>query len=284
MAEDAQRQMGAFLRRKREALAPELNGLPRTTRTRTPGLRREDVAEMAGISTIWYSKIERGKADGISREALLSLARALRLDETERQYVMTLAGMEAAPLRDPCMHVNRDSLRLLGRLDPLPAILINDYFDILAANRAYEAMCGLALAALPQTDRNYIGLMLTDPTWRSFLQVEDDAVLESRLARLVGTLRGISAGRPGDPTLAARVAGFRALSPAFVRCWDSETVARPEAVLFSFTHAVLGPVVLKKQIWLNFNGETSGRLNVYHPQDDGDFTRLARVIGMPPTA
>jgi hypothetical protein len=144
-------------------------------------------------------------------------------------------------------------------------------------------MCGLSLATLPPAERNYIGLLLTDPVWRRFLQLEDDAALESRLARLVGTLRGVSAARPSDPTLAARIAGFRALSPIFVRCWDSEAVTRPEEALFSFTHAVLGPIVLKKQIWLNCNGETSGRLNVYHPQTENDFARLASVSGMPST-
>jgi transcriptional regulator with XRE-family HTH domain len=279
MPEDAQRQIGVFLRRKRESLAPELAGLSRAARARTPGLRREDVAAMAGISTVWYSKIERGRADGISREVLLSLARALRLDETERQYLMTLARMETLRVRTPCMHVSRDTLRLLGRLDPLPAILINDYFDILAANRAYEAMCGLSFEALPDADRNYVGLILTDPVWRRFLMVEDEAVLESRLGRIVGTLRGVSAARPGDRVLTARIERFRTMSPAFARCWDSEAVARPEELHFSFSHAVLGPITLRKQIWLNFNGETSGRLNVYHPLDEDGFARLDTLDG-----
>lgn len=281
MLDDTQQQIGAFLRRKRESLEPELAGLTRTARTRTPGLRREDVADIAGISTVWYSKIERGKACGISREVLVSLARALRLDETERHYVMTLAGMDVAPVRDPCRHVTPDTARILGRLDPLPAIVMNDYFDIIAVNRAYEAMCGVCLADLPPAERNYVALMVTVPAWRRFLQLNDETALENRLARLVGTLRGVSAARPGDPTLAARIAWFRGLSPVFVRCWDREAVARPEELLFSFTHAVLGPVSLKKQIWLNCNGETSGRLNVYHPQDDDTYARLASVTGEP---
>lgn len=276
MPEDAQERIGAFLRRKRESLAPEVAGLARTPRARTPGLRREDVADMAGISTVWYAKIERGKADGISREVITALAAALRLDETERQYVMTLAGLDTAPVRDPCLHVNRDTLRLIGRLDPLPAIVINDYFDIIATNCAYEAMCGVDLAALPQTERNYIALTLTDPAWQRFLQVEDESVREGRLMRLVGTLRGVGARRPGDAMLAARIDRLRALSPAFVRAWDREMIAEPEEMLFSVRHAVLGPMTLRKQIWLNCNGETSGRLNVYHPKDDADFARLAQ--------
>jgi len=278
MQEDAQRRIGSFLRRKRESLAPELAGLSRTSRARTPGLRREDVAAMAGISTVWYSKIERGKAEGISREALLALAGALRLDDTERQYLMTLARMEATPPRDPCMWVNQDTVRVLGRLDPLPAFVMNDYYDILALNRAYESMCGVELRTLPEDGRNYIELMLTDPAWRRFLQVEDPVVLEARLVRLVGALRGVSAARPGDPALDARIRRFHALSPIFTRCWDSQTVARPEEVRFTFTHAVLGSIVLRKQIWSNCNGETSGRLNVYHPLNKDDFERLVRAM------
>ena len=189
MPEDVQGRIGAFLRRKRESLAPEIAGLSRTPRARTPGLRREDVADMAGISTVWYAKIERGKAYGISREVIAALTAALRLDETERQYVMTLAGLDTAPVRDPCLHVNNDTLRLIRRLDPLPAIVINDYFDIIATNRAYEPMCGRYLAAQPQTERNYIALMLTDPAWQRFLQMEDESVREGRLLRLVGARR-----------------------------------------------------------------------------------------------
>jgi len=277
MSEDAQRQIGTFLRRKRESLAPELVGLPKTPRTRTPGLRREDVAALAGISTVWYSKIERGKAGGISREALQALVRALRLDETERQYLLTLAGLKSAPVHDPCKRVNRDTLRLLDRIDPLPAFMINDYFDILAANRAYATMCGLDLETFPKAERNYIGLMLTEAAWRRFLQADDAEALENRLMRLVGTLRRARAARPGDPTMAERIDRFREISPIFRRCWENESVARPEAALFSFTHARLGPIVLRKQIWLNFNGETSGQLNVYHPLDEDDFARLAHV-------
>ena len=279
MTMDAQKQIGAFLRRKREALAPELYGLSKTSRARTPGLRREDVAEMAGISTVWYSKIERGKAGGISREALLSLARTLQFDETERNYVMTLAGIETtSSLPGPCVRVSEDTSRLLGQLNPLPSFLINDYFDILATNTAYDVMCGVVLNDLSGEDRNYIGLILTNPTWRQFLQLEDDAVMEERLGRLVGTLRSMSAGRPGDATLKNRIAWLRDLSPVFARCWDREIVARREEALFSFTHARLGNITLKKQIWLNFSGETSGQLNVYHPQNEDDFNRLTEVI------
>lgn len=277
MLDEAQKQIGAFLRRKRESLAPEIAGLSRTSRARTPGLRREDVADMAGISTVWYAKIERGRADGISREVLEALATTLRFDATERQYVMTLAGLDTSPVRDPCRHVNPDTLRLIGRLNPLPAIVINDYFDIIAANAAYEAMCGLQFADLPPAERNYLALTLTDPVWQRFLMVEAAANLERRLQRLVGMLRGVGARRPQDATLAARIAGFRAMSPAFDLAWSRETVAQPEEVLFSFLHARLGPITLKKQIWHNCNGETSGRLNVYHPREDADYDRLASV-------
>ncbi|OKH86859.1 helix-turn-helix transcriptional regulator [Thalassospira sp. TSL5-1] len=279
MMQDAQKQIGAFLRSKREALAPELYGLSRPSRARTPGLRREDVAEMAGISTVWYSKIERGKAGGISREALNSLANALQFDETERHYVMALAGIEASTsLPGPCVRVSQDTTRLLVKLNPLPAILINDYFDILATNAAYDVMCGVVLGNLPREDCNYVGLILTNPAWRRFLQLIDDRMVEERVARLVGTLRGMSAGRPGDTTLEKRIAWLRELSPIFARCWERKNVARREEALFSFTHATLGPITLKKQIWLNCSGETSGQLNVYHPQNENDYNHLAKAV------
>lgn len=284
MSTDAQVRVGAFLRKKRESLTPELIGLARGARSRTPGLRREDVAELARISAVWYSKIERGKAGRVSRELLLTLMEGLRLDESERRYVMTLAGMDVATVthRDPCLRVSKETQRVLDRLDPLPAVLLNGYFDIVGWNAAYETMSGLPLSGLPAEARNSIALLLTDPAWRTFQGADDDARLRALLGRMTGTLRGYAAARPRDPDLAARIDRFCALSPVFVECWESQTVARPEETPFTFQHAVLGPIVLRKQIWVNSNGEASGRLNVYHPCDDGDLDRLTALSAARP--
>lgn len=274
---ETQKRIGTFLRRKREGLAPEDVDLVRPSRTRTPGLRREDVADMAGVSTVWYSKIERGQAEGVSYETLLALSRALRLKPPEHQYLMTLAQRPAVRLSGLGTEIGDDTRRLLDRLDPLPAIVMNDYLDILATNRSYRVMCGIDLDALPREERNDIGLMLSSPAWRRFLQAEDAGAREKKLARMIGVLRGISATRPDDREMKSRIHNFLDRSEEFSRLWKNEIVTQPEEIDFHFMHAVIGPIVLRKQIWLNTSGEATFRLNVYNPLDsltDGSLSAV----------
>ncbi|ELR64411.1 helix-turn-helix domain protein [Photobacterium marinum] len=270
--------IGDFLRRKRESLSPEVMGLPKPPRTRTPGLRREDVAAIAGISTVWYSKIERGKAGGISHEALTALSKALRLSPSEKQYLKTLATQEDDVAKQPCMNITSESQRLLTKLNPLPALLINDYFDIIETNQSFNRMCGLDINALPEEERNYIYLTITNPTWQRFLQVSDDKDLAAQLTRMAGFLRSVTASRPNDLTLKARVSRFKELSEVFSYFWNRNTVQQPEQLHSTFAHAELGLITLNKQIWWNFNGDISGRLNIYHSVNEEDYKRLESVI------
>lgn len=275
--EDTQKRLGSFLRRKREGLSPEDAGLTRPPRMRTPGLRREDVAAMAGISTVWYSKIERGQAIGISREALQAISRVLRLQPAEHRYLMTLAKQPTPSTSTPCLMIGSHTRRLLDRIDPMPAIVTNDYYDILAANRAYSLMCGIDLNEVPPRERNYIGLAFSSPAWRCFLRMDDADVEGIKLARMVGSLRGISANRSGDSLMAARISELKAQSKEFASLWDSEVVTQPEASDHALLHAQLGPIILRKQIWQSIGGETSGRLNIYNPVNDEDCRRLEEV-------
>lgn len=275
--EDTQKRLGSFLRRKREGLSPEDIGLTRPPRRRTPGLRREDVAAMAGISTVWYSKIERGQAIGISREALQAISRVLRLQPPEHRYLMTLAKQPTPSTSTPCLMIGSHTRRLLDRIDPMPAIVTNDYYDILAANRAYSLMCGIDLDAVPPRERNYIGLAFSSPAWRRFLRMDDVEVGNIKLARMVGSLRGISANRPGDSLMSARIRELKAQSKEFSSLWDSEVVNQSEASDHALLHAKLGPIILRKQIWQSIGGETSGRLNVYNPLNDEDCRRLEDI-------
>ncbi|MFM2485533.1 helix-turn-helix domain-containing protein [Celerinatantimonas yamalensis] len=278
MQHDHWQLIGAFLRRKRESLTPEIVGLTKPARMRTPGLRREDVAAIAGISTVWYSKIERGKVTGISQDALTRLADALALSTTERQYIRSLLTKEPRDEREPCRHISRQSQRLLSQLNPLPALFINDYFDIVDSNRAFHLMCGVDLSQLELNDRNYIYLTITNATWQQFLPVSDEQSLYNRLLVMAGLLRGFWATRTHDCVLQKRVKRFQELSPLFARAWASLAMHPVEQLEFEFRHAQLGRLTLTKQIWSSYSGETSGRLNVYHPHTERDYQLLSALM------
>lgn len=278
---ETQRLIGTFLRRKREGLLPEDVGLTRQPRARTPGLRREDVAAMAGISSVWYSKIERGQVDGISHGVLLALSHALRLTTPEHQYLINLVQQHAVHPLNVCLEIGDDSKRLIRQLNPLPAILMNDYFDILAVNDAYSIMCGLDINLFPQEERNYISLLLSSDIFQRFLQAEGNHKRGLILTRIVGAFRAFSAAHPGDINMVNKIRYFLGWSDEFSKLWESEIVTQPEETDYHFTHAVLGSIVLRKQIWLNYSGGVTSRLNVFNPLDESVYRNLINLTTQP---
>ncbi|KJG36197.1 DNA-binding protein [Photobacterium angustum] len=278
MANNNYQTIGDFLRRKRESLAPETVGLPTPARSRTPGLRREDVADLAGLSTVWYSKIERGKANGISDITLAALSDALRLDASEKKYIKTLVTQQHYIPSEPCLEISPQTSRLLNQLDPMPAIVINDYFDILACNQSYTRMCGVDINALSKEERNYVYLMITHPEWQRFLQINDSNALDINLQRVAALLRTMSASRTDDYILKQRVERFQSISEAFGDFWNEKSVRYCNEAEFEFLHAELGLISFKKQIWWNFSDNTCGRLVVYHAQSEENYQSLAGIL------
>ncbi|MCL9782474.1 helix-turn-helix transcriptional regulator [Vibrio sp. S4M6] len=277
MANTNYQMIGDFLRRKRESIAPEEMGLPTPLRRRTPGLRREDVAHLAGMSTVWYSKIERGKAAGISDIALMALGDALRLNPSEKQYIKTLATQQYSIPSEACFQISTESKRLLDQLDPLPALVINDYFDILACNQSYKRMCGIDLSMLPLEERNYVYLTITHAKWQKFMQINDSNSLDENLQRMAAILRAMSAPKTDDQILKQRIKRFQGISDAFSDFWSEKSVRYCEEAEFEFCHAELDLMIFKKQIWWNFSGNTSGRMIVYHPRTDVEHQKLAGI-------
>ncbi|CAG8999484.1 MAG: hypothetical protein CENE_01458 [Candidatus Celerinatantimonas neptuna] len=280
MSTDNLELIGDFLRRKRESLTPEMMGLPKPLRTRTPGLRREDVASLAGISAVWYSKIERGKATGISSQVLSALGDALRLSQSERKYLYQLSTHQKVGMKEPCRHASFEGQQLLHVLNPLPGLLMNDYFDIIMSNQSFNQMCGFDLNALPEEQRNYIYLTITNSRWQHFLQIDDNKTLAHHLTRQAGFLRNVMGARPDDHCLKVLVNRFRSLLPAFAKAWEKNTVQQhPDQMIFTFTHAQLGEMTFKKQNWWNcYNGHSSGRLSIYHTQSEGDYHKMLGVM------
>ena len=132
---ERRKQLGAFLRARRERVTPEQVGLPPLGRRRTPGLRREEVAQLSGIGTTWYTWLEQGRATGVSDQVLEAVARVLRMTEAERNHLFVLA--DRAPSKAaPLMALRPEHTALLEQLLPFPAAVQTDAYEIVASNRA----------------------------------------------------------------------------------------------------------------------------------------------------
>ncbi|KYQ97214.1 DNA-binding protein [Serratia plymuthica] len=278
MRQDNLKLMGDFLRAKRESVSPEMIGLTKPSRSRTRGLRRDDVAYLSGISTIWYSKIERGQVAGISPQVLVSISKTLRLTKLEYDYLCNLISPRKITQKDPCRTVSEHTSQLLLQLNPLPSLLMNDYLDIITCNSAFDLMVGFSLDSLPLTEKNYLCLTIGNSAWQKFLCIDDDDKLDIQITRMAGFLRDTLARLPDDEILKQKIDSFRELSQAFDKAWADNAVLQPEGVLYVYNHAELGKISLDKQLWWNFSGDSSSRLNIYHPQDEVDRQRLLQIM------
>src|ERR1700733_3903310 len=205
-AELRRRELGAFLRDRRERIAPQQVGLTPMGRRRTPGLRREELAQLAGVGVTWYTWLEQGRDINVSPQVLEAVCRTLMLDPHERSHVMTLAGFGEHRLAKECQAISPAVQAMLDALVPVPALVQNARFDVLAYNGVYGRLFG-DLDAMPLEDRNTLWLAFTHPAWRSGM-VE----WEHMAHRLVAQYRLAVADHGGEP--AWRGGGGPARAPA----------------------------------------------------------------------
>lgn len=234
------RELGAALRLWRERIPPAEVGLPAGPRRRTPGLRREEVAQLAGMSVDYLTRLEQGRGPHASGPVLASLARALRLTAAERDHLFVLAGASPPMPGRIGDTVKPSVLRLMDRFTDLPALVFNARLDILAWNPMAAALFG-DFSALPLAERNI--------AWQRFVAHADrtavDAAKRAELdLGLVGLLRDASARYPDDPGLRRLVRGLRAASPDFDRMWARRPVGRRMDDRKRFAHPELGVVEL----------------------------------------
>lgn len=222
MLEDVDRvELGRTLRTWRERLRPADLGLPAGTRRRTPGLRREEVAQVAGISVDYLTRLEQGRGPHPSDAVLGALGRALRLSTDERDHLFTLGGVRPPAPGTISAEPRPSLLRLMDRLTDLPVLLFNARMDVLAWNAMAAALLG-DLSAVPPAERNMAWLAFLGPGSRV---VTNDAAERDRLDRaLVSDLRGSSARYPDDPGLQRLIATLEKGSERFARMWAERTV------------------------------------------------------------
>jgi transcriptional regulator with XRE-family HTH domain len=268
------RALATFLRSRRERITPEQVGLPLGGRRRTPGLRREEVAQLAGVGVTWYTWLEQGRDINVSEQVLDAIAGTLHLDPIERAHLYTLAGAGEPRIDQQCRAIS-DPLRLMLRqLEPFPASIQNARTDILAYNRSYDALMS-GISQFPHEERNALTLAFTDPTWRKSIVDWEDAG-----PRLVSTFRAAMAAHIAEPSWKSLVKRLRAESPEFDALWDQHEISSPENRTKRFLHPVLGLLRLDyTHLWLGPRSELV--LKSYTPADPDTAAKLAELTDLP---
>jgi transcriptional regulator with XRE-family HTH domain len=272
---DVTHELAAFLRARRERLSPADVSLPdRGRRRRTPGLRREEVAELAGVSTDYVVRLEQGRGLRPSPEVLDALADALRLDRDERAYLFDLVGHRSTGTAAPASEAGAPAAALAGLvedLSPLPAMLVDHRFDILAWN---AEMAGLMtdFAELPAEQRNIMWLCLLHPEFREFYVDREKAIREG-----IADLRAAWAARPDDAALGALLATLRQ-SDEFTRYWAQRDVRVNGRGVKRLCHRTLGRLDIQYEALVPLQNPDH-RLIVYRAADAASrpaFDVLAR--------
>jgi transcriptional regulator with XRE-family HTH domain len=264
------RELGAFLRSRRERIGPEQVGLPEAGRRRTPGLRREEIAQVANVGVTWYTWLEQGRDINVSLQVLDALARGLRLDPVEHGHLLRLAGYPFDQTSEPCDVVPESVYRVLDQLDPAPASLQNRRCDLLAYNTTYGLLFP-ELADMPVENRNTLWLIFTHPAWRASLIDRDET-----LPRLVAQFRNEFAENPHDPAWTYLVHRLQKSSPEFCELWERHDVARPSRGSKRVLHPEVG---LLRFDFVNFwlCQRLGHRLLTYLPADDDTRDRIERL-------
>jgi transcriptional regulator with XRE-family HTH domain len=273
-------ELADFLRRSRERLRPHEVGLPGGPRRRTPGLRREEVSQLAGISADYLMRLEQRRSPQPSTQVLTALARALRLTDDERAHLYVLAGHRPPAGRLAGSHVRPGLLHLLDQLTATPAQILTDLGDVLAQNAMayglFGGPCSLRQHDCRQ-DHNVVWQWFNDPAVR---RAYPDDEQDQQGHRLVAELRAAVARRGYDADSAALVDRLSATSEEFVALWQLHEVTVPRYSRMRVLHPTIGPIVLDCEVLLTPSEDQ--RLLIYTAPpgtSDIDHLDLLRVVG-----
>jgi transcriptional regulator with XRE-family HTH domain len=269
-------ELSAFLRSRRERVTPEQAGLAPGLRRRTPGLRREEVAQLAGVGVTWYTWLEQGRPINASVQVLAAVARTLRLDQAEQEHLYRLADVPdaAAAAGGPgatCEQVTPDVQGILDGLVPLVACVLNERFDLLAWNAAYAALWP-GMVAAPPSERNTLWQCFTHP-----LCCHPFVNRDEHLSMMVAHFRGAYGRHVGEPAWTGFVRRLQTVSPYFARLWAEHEVANPAAYLKVFRHPAHERLVLNTTS-LAVLAAPCTRVVVYTPADETGRVAIDRLL------
>ncbi|MEU0964921.1 helix-turn-helix transcriptional regulator [Streptomyces sp. NPDC005917] len=270
-------ELADFLRHARTRLDPTDVGLAPGARRRTPGLRREEVASLAGMSADYYTRLEQSRGPRPSRQMLTALARALRLTDDERDHLFHLTGEEPPRREAASTHVRPGLLLVLDRLHDTPALVTTDYAEVLAQNALSRALSGDILARPPR-ERNLLRRYFLHPASRDMFPPEDRP---ARAREQVANLRAVASGRPTDPVPASLVAELLAGSEEFARLWAEHEVAVRRASTKRFLHPSVGLLELDCEVLLNADTHQHLVIHTARPGTESyERLQLLRVVGL----
>jgi transcriptional regulator with XRE-family HTH domain len=260
-------ELGEFLKARRARLSPGDFGMAPGSRRRTPGLRREEVALLAGVGVTWYTWLEQGRQINASTQVLDAVASTLRLDRAEREHLYRLA--EATPLRTECAaRAVPDVIReIVDSLDPLPASLLNGRHDMLMSNSASEELFW-EWHTMPCVHKNTLWCCITEPTARGKFPEYD-----AHIRYLVARMRSAYSRHIGDPDWEEDIRRLASLSREFADLWARHEVADPEPRTLTYLHPQAGTLCLAVSE-LQVPAMPEARIVVYTPQDDQTRERM----------
>ncbi|NGO66868.1 helix-turn-helix transcriptional regulator [Streptomyces boncukensis] len=269
---DTTQEIAAFLRTRRERLDPRDFGLPsRRQSRRTPGLRREEVAELAGVSIDYIVRLEQARGLRPSVGVVEALAQALRLAPDERAYLFDLTRQRRPEADGPATAPAPQLAHLVADLSPLPAMLMNHRFDILAWNREMTRLLQVDFDTLPAPRRNAMWLCLMHPRIREFYLDREQVVRDG-----VAHLRSAWAAHPEDRALGGLIAEFTAHDEDFARLWAARDVKVNGRGHKAMRHPDVGEIAVHFEVLMPLQ-DTDQRLMVCRAADDRSRTALDRL-------
>jgi transcriptional regulator with XRE-family HTH domain len=255
-------ELAAFLRTRRERIRPEDVGLPPGHRRRTAGLRREEVAQLAGVGVTWYTWLEQGRPINASSQVLDAIARTLRLDPVERTHLYRLADVPGSDQLATCTDcpLPAEVQQVLDAFSAVPACVVNERFDLLAWNAMYATVLPRAVSA-PVGERNTLLSAITAPPCCNALG-DPEVMCEV----MIGHLRANYGKHIGDPAWTHFIRRLEGASPAFARIWAGHDVAAPTSYVKGFRHPGVG-LIHAVSTSFAVQAVPGARMVVYTPSD-----------------
>jgi transcriptional regulator with XRE-family HTH domain len=272
---DAKRrqELGDFLRTRRARISPEQVGLPIRQRRRTPGLRRDEVALLAGMSVDWYTWLEQGRTINVSEPVLESLVQVLQLNAREREHLYLLAYQHLPPEMPEVNETVSPTLQhFLDRLETSPAYVTGQRWDIVAWNDAACAVFG-DFREMTKRERNIVWRTFTSPTHRQLL-VDWEMHAQFILARFRASCRRFL----GDPWLTELVEDLMLTSPEFREWWLRHDVQGSPEGRKALNHPTAG-LLLLEHLTFQVDDASDLKVTVYTPTNEADtINKLQRLL------
>ncbi|MFE4862369.1 helix-turn-helix transcriptional regulator [Streptomyces sp. NPDC056670] len=273
---DQRAELSEFLRSRRARLKPEDVGLPDHGRhRRVPGLRREELAQLAGVSVAYYTRLEQGNAQNVSVEVLEAIGRVLRLSETEQNHLIHVAKGKAKKKRAAAgrpQQVRPALQQLIDAMEGVPAYIVGPRMDILGWNRMAAALLG-DMSQLPPQERNLARHTFLDPASRS-LYVD----WHSKAVDVVSVLRLCAGCYPDDPQLTALIGELSVKSEEFRTMWAAHTVADKGHGVKRLRHPVVGELTLAYET-LKLPDAHDLSLVTFHAEPGSKSQESLRLLG-----